>query len=482
MSALASKPANPTPAHAPREASPSDIEHSPEVIDKKARARLAMLQGPVLSTMLRLAMPTVLVLIAQTGVGIAETYYVSFLGTEALAGVALVFPVLMLMTMMSNGGLGGGVASAVARAIGAGRTDDADALVLHALVLAAAFGLAFTTAVWAFGPILYGGLGGRGKSLDTALLYSSWVFAGAIPVWIVNLLASALRGAGNVRAPALVIFMGAVVLIPASPALIFGFGPIPRMGVAGAGVAVSTYYLGAALVLLRYMMSGRAGLTLKRSRLERRLFVDILRVGMIGALSSIQPNLTVLVVTAGVGLFGIEALAGYGIASRLDYILIPLMFGLGTAVVTMVGTNVGAKNMARAKRIAWAGAAVGGTVTAAIGAIFALAPGLWLDRFTSDPAVLASGSTYLRVVGPMYWAVGVGMLLSFAAQGGGRVIWPFFAGTARMLIAAGVGWYAVVHYGATLRTLFMLVALGLLAFASITITATLTGRIWRVAP
>src|SRR5258708_1673542 len=98
------------------------------------------LQGPIVPLLLRLAGPTVLVLVVQTLVSVAETYFVSFLGTDALAGVALVFPVLMLMTMMSNGGIGGGVASAIARALGGGRPQDADALVMHAVMLSVLFG------------------------------------------------------------------------------------------------------------------------------------------------------------------------------------------------------------------------------------------------------------------------------------------------------------------------------------------------------
>ena len=113
-------------------------------VDPRVRAHQAILHGPVLTTMLRLAWPTILVLLAQVAVGAAETFYVSYLGTAALAGVALVFPILMLMTMMANGAVGGGVSSAVARAIGAGHRDDADALVLHALVVAIGMGLAFT--------------------------------------------------------------------------------------------------------------------------------------------------------------------------------------------------------------------------------------------------------------------------------------------------------------------------------------------------
>src|SRR5579864_4492314 len=88
----------------------------------------AALSGPIVPTMLRLGLPTLLVLVIQTFVGVAETYFVSYLGTDALAGVTLVFPVLMLVQMMANGGIGGGVSSAVSRALGAGRPSDANAL------------------------------------------------------------------------------------------------------------------------------------------------------------------------------------------------------------------------------------------------------------------------------------------------------------------------------------------------------------------
>lgn len=447
-----------------------------------ATARLArdeILAAPILPTMLRLAGPTVVVLVAQTAVGIAETFYVSFLGTDALAGVSLVFPVLMLMTMMSNGGLGSGVAAAVARAVGAGRKHDADALALHAVVLALVFGSAFTAATIGLGPALYGALGGHGGALHAAVLYSTFVFAGAVPVWVVNLMASALRGAGNVRVPALVTLVGAVVLIPASPALIFGFGPVPRLGIAGAGIAVSTYYTVAAIVLMRYLASGRGGVRLHRCRLEPRLFRDILRVGLLASVGAVQPNLTVLLVTGAVGRFGIDALAGYGIASRLDYVLIPLLFGLGTAVLTMVGTNVGGGNLARAKRISWIGAGVGAAFTGAIGIVTALFPQLWLGLFSHDPAVLRAGALYLRIVSLVYGATGLAFILTFAAQGGGRMLWPFLGGTARLVLAAGVGWLAVASFGAGLPALFAIVALSLVVYAAICAAAALSGAIWR---
>jgi putative MATE family efflux protein len=445
-------------------------------------ARTALLTAPVLPTLLKLALPTMTVLVAQTAVNIAEAYYVGFLGTDALAGAALVFPVFMLMTMMSNGGLGSGVASSVARAVGAGRHQDANALLFHAIVLAVLVGALFTLAAELAGPLLYRILGGRGDALDAALRYSNLLFAGAIPVWVVNLQAAALRGAGNVKVPALVTLVGAIVMIPLSPLLIFGFGPIPRLGIGGAGVAFGLYYCGAMLFLLRYMASGRSGLVLTLSRLRGRLFSDILKVGLPTSLVAFLTNLTVILVTGAVGLFGTTALAGYGIASRLDYIMVPLLFGVGTAALTMVGVNIGAGHGARARHIAWISGAMGFLLTGSIGLFVAAFPLLWLHLFSHDADVVAEGVTYLRIVAPAYSALGFGFVVGFAAQGAGRVLWLFVAISARILIAAGGGWIAVSYFGAGMLELAALVTASILAYAAICAVVLLSDSIWKPEP
>lgn len=438
---------------------------------------LDVLSGPITPALLRLAWPTMVVLVVQTLVGLVETWFVSFLGTDAIAGVVLVFPVLMLMQMMSNGGLGGGVSSAVARALGAGRRADAEALVWHAIVLACGFGLMFTAAALLGGPILYRAMGGQGQALTAALTYSDIVFAGSIPIWITAMLSSALRGAGNVKVPSVVILSGAAILLPLSPALIFGWGPFPRLGVAGGGAAVAIYYLFASLALMVYLRSPRSLLNLRIHRLHGRFFKDILGVGLLSAIATAQVNLTVTLVTALVGRFGADAIAGFGIASRLDYIQIPIVFGLGTAVLTMVGINIGAEQRARARRIAWVGGAFGFAVTEAIGLAAAIFPHAWLGLFSKDPQVLAMGALYLRNVAPFYGAVGLGLALYFASQGAKRVLFPVLAGTARMIIAAFVGWLMVIWFGAGLSTLFQITALAAVAYGVLT-AATMFGGAW----
>jgi len=438
----------------------------------------ALLEAPIAATLLRLAAPNVLVMIVQASVGLIETYFIGWLETDALAGVALVFPLVMLMQMMSAGAMGGGISSAIARALGAGRRADADALAFHALVIALVFGLAFTLALLGGGPWLYGAMGGKGASLAAALAYSNVVFSGALLVWIFNSLANVIRGTGNMIVPAVVTCAGAVILIPLSPCLILGWGPFPRLGIAGGAVAVVAYYAVGSLVLAAYLWSGRGVVRLgvRGVGFRWRLFRDILRVGAVAALITVQTNLTIAIATALVGQFGPAAIAGYGTGSRLEYLLIPIVFGLGGPLVAMVGTNIGADRRERALRVAWTGAAVSAGLTEAIGLGAAAFPRVWLSLFDADPVMLDAGSRYLHVVGPLYGLFGLGMALYFAAQGAGRLLWPLVANFTRLVVAAAGGWLAL-RWSGDMSDVFIALGTALAAFGLINAGA-VAGGAW----
>src|SRR2546427_2183560 len=351
-----------------------------------SRTRL-LLEGPIVGRLLRLATPNVLVMFVQAGVGLIEPYFVAKLGPDALAGVALVFPVLMLMQMMSAGAVGGGIMSAIARALGAGRRADADALVVHALAIAVGFGLLFMLAVLGGGRWLYSAMGGSGAALTAALTYSTVVFSGAILIWVFNSLANVIRGTGNMAVPAVITSVGAAALIPLSPCLIFGWGPFPRLGVAGGAVAVIAYYLVGSMALVAYLRAGRSVVRLSFADVRFRwpLFRDILRVGAVAALITVQTNLTIAIATGFVGRFGPAAIAGYGTGSRLEYLLVPLVFGLGGPLVAMVGTNIGAGQRDRALRAAWIGAGIAAGLSEGIGLSAAAFPPARLPPDCTEP-------------------------------------------------------------------------------------------------
>ena len=436
-----------------------------------------LLQAAIVPTLLLLAWPNVLVMTAQASTGLIETWWVSRLGTAALDGMALVFPGFMMMSMLSGGAVGGGISAALARALGAGRRDDADALVLHALVVNGALGLITSALFLVFGRPLYAAMGGEGASLQAALTYSDVVFAGNILVWLMNALASVIRGTGNMLVPSLAICLGVVLLVPLSPLLIFGWGPVPALGIAGGGLAILLTTALMIAVLGWYILSGRCVVRLRRVPLRWPLFADILRVGGVGAMSTLQTTLTVALTTGLVGAHGgPDAVAGYGTGARLEYLLIPLVFGLGAPMVAIVGTNIGAGQRQRALRIALTGGALAFGLTECIGVAAALWPEAWLGLFGHDPRMLETGSAYLRVVGPAYGFFGLGLSLYFASQGAGRLLWPLLGGFLRLLIAVGGGWLVLSATG-SLRAAFVALAVALVAYG-VTVAGAIAAGAW----
>ncbi|WP_246792342.1 MATE family efflux transporter [Burkholderia perseverans] len=446
------------------------------VSDRHAVRRALLLDGPILPTVVRLSWPNVIIMVAQAATGLIETWYLSRLGTEVLAAMAIVFPVLMLMQTVSGGAFGGGISSAIARAIGGNRRDEADALVLHSIVLTGILGLVCSVVILGFGPSIYRALGGEGASLRAALTYSNIVFVGMPVLWIMNCLAAVIRGTGNLTIPAIGICGGVLILVPLSPLLIFGIGPFPRIGVAGGGVALLVYYLCGALFFGWYILSGRNAARFRWVRLRARVFSEILRVGAFAALSSIVTNATIASATALIGhRFGAAEVAGFGTGARLEYLLVPLVFGVGGTLVAMVGMNVGARRGPRARLIALIGGALCFVMTEALGLAAAFVPALWLRLFGSDPAMIAAGSTYLRVVGPFYGLYGFGFALYFANQGAGTLLWPVLGGLARLLLVAGGGWLALALTGSVVW-LFAAIAAGLVTYALILTAWTMCAR------
>jgi putative MATE family efflux protein len=411
----------------------------------------ALLEAPIVPTLLRLALPNVAVMVVQAGIGLIETYFVAKLGTDALAGIALVFPLLMVIQMISAGAMGGGILSSVARALGSNRRDDANILAWHAVAIAVALGILTTAAALLGGPKLYAVMGGRDGSLAAALTYSNLVFVGAIPLWLYNSLAAVIRGTGNMIVPASVTILGALVLLPLSPALIFGLGPLPQLGIAGGAAAVVAFYTVGTVIFATWLWSGRGVLrpAARPPRLAWAPTREILRVGAVSSLVSITTNVSIGTATGLAGTVGPAAVAGYGTGARLEYLLVPLVFGLGAPLAAMVGTAIGAGRRERATRVAWIGALVASALTEAIGLAAAIFPHAWLSLFGDDATMIEVGAHYLHVVGPFYGFFGMGLALYFASQGAGKLGWPLLAALLRMTIAAGGGWLAVQTSGLT---------------------------------
>lgn len=432
-----------------------------------ARTRL-LLEGPVLSTLLRLSAPNILNLLAFVGLITFDGLFLGRLGADALAGVTLAFPWVMLVQHTAASGMGGGVSSAVARALGARQRGRADALAYHAFILALALAAIFSTVMLLASPVIFRWMGGEGEMLVAALSYSRVAFAGAVSICMLNLLGNVVRGTGNMGLPAAVIVGSVVAHVVLSPTLIFGLGPIPPLGPAGAGWGLVTSFGVGSLVLIWYLRSPRSLVTLafRGVALKWELFADILKVGVPGLINVCITNLSVVVLTGVAGNLGKQTAIAYGMGARLEYILIPLAFGFGTAIVTMVGTNWGAKQYRRALQISWIGAATVGLTCAAVGLFFAVLPELWMRLFSDDPEIVDLGVSYLRTVGPFYGFYGLGMALYFATQGLGQPVATVAANGLRLLVSAATALFAVYVLKAGAIGAFLAIALGFVVYGA----------------
>jgi len=425
----------------------------------------ALLVGPILPKLLRFALPNMGAMLATALAAIAETSYVGSFGSAALAGMALVFPFVMLQMMLSAGAMGGGVSSAVSRALGAGDTSRASTLAVHALWIALAIGTVYMVLMALFAPVLMSALGGKGDALAQAVAYAEVAFMGSIFVWIVNTLASVIRGSGNMKVPSATLFAVSLGQVIFGGVLGLGWGPFPPMGMHGvAAGGVLAYGAGAAFLWV-HLAAGHARVSLPiwRTPFDRRHFHDILRVGAVACISPFQTVLTILVLTRLVAEFGTNALAGYGIGTRLEFLLVPIAFAVGVASVPMVGMAIGAGNIKRARQAAWTAAAVATVILGALGLVVTFAPDLWTTLYSHDESVLQSARSYFLWAGPCYGFFGLGLSLYFSSLGAGKALGPVLAGTLRLALVA-VGGLLLAWMHAPAWAIFALVGAGMAVY------------------
>lgn len=434
-----------------------------------------LLEGSILSTLLRLSAPNILNLLAIAGMITFDGLFLGRLGPDVLAGASLAFPFVMLIQHTAASGVGGGVSSAIARALGAGNREAAGALAFHAFVLALALAAIFSGVLLFGAPSIFRWMGGQGEALSAALVYGRVVFGGAVSICVLNLLGSVVRGTGNMSLPAFVIVGSVIAHLVISPILIFGLGPLAALGPAGAGWGLTIPFGAGSLVLLIYLRSPRAlvRLRFRGIPLRRDHFSEILKVGVPGLINVIINNLSVVLLTGIASHLGRNVAIGYAMGARLEYILIPLAFGIGTAIVAMVGTNWGAKQGERALRIAWTGGIMTGAACASIGLLAGIFPSTWMGLFTGEPEIVRIGASYLQIVGPIYGLYGLAMAFYFATQGFGNVVLTVSANAFRLVASAGCSLGAIYWLDLGATGFFIAVAAGFCIYAAVATAAIL---------
>jgi Na+-driven multidrug efflux pump len=436
--------------------------------------------APLLATMMRLAVPGVLGALIQTLLIVIEAKFLSRVGTTALAAVAIVFPLNMLANMLSAGAIGGAISGAVARALGAADLVRAQSILRIALVIALVGGIAMGGLVVVAGPAFFYWLGARDDVLPAAIHYGRIFFVGIPLLWLFNMLCSVLRGSGDMVRPALA--MASVViayavfgawLIPAAESMVSGNA---TMGAAACALLLA-YGVGLVTVLALILRPSQP-IRLRAEAIDWHLLRAVLRPGLLAGTQSVVTILYSLIATGLLGRFGVEWLAGYGLAVRLELVMIPVIFGIGATLIAIVGAHAGAGQRTRAIQVAWRGTFANVAIVSAIGFAFAMNPQWWCGNLGSSPTVVAHCSTTVQTLGPFYGFFAAGLGLYFASQGLNTLAWPVLAAVLRTLIvASGLLW--LTSNGITTSRAVLWRIAGAMSFYGIFVVAALWFRAWR---
>jgi len=427
-----------------------------------------------------MATPNALAFTIQSSVSLAEVWIIGQLGTGALASIALAFPLLMLVQTMSGGAAGGAVTSAIARALGAGDHERAQRLIWHALAISLLGAGMFLALFLLAGRSLIAFLGGRGEVLEQAVDYCSVIFWGGLFLWLVSVVGAIFRGMGDMKLPAVLMVGSAFLQVPLTAILVLGLFGVPQLGIAGAAYsAVINGFLVSAILLIILARKGRV-IVLSPTYLvfSKALFRDIFKVALPDSMSPICTIFIILSLTAMVAKFGEAALAGYGIGSRIEFLLIPLVFGIGAAMTSLVGLSIGSGNLDRAEQIGWMGSGFAAGLTGVVGLTLALFPSIWISAVTQDQMTFEAARNYIQIVGPVFAFQGLGLSLYFASQGAGAMRWPVLAILVRVVLAVGGGWLLAFWFDLGLTGVFIGAAVAMAMFGLI-IALSLKLGAWR---
>lgn len=388
--------------------------------------RQQILNANIPKTILKLAWPNMIGFLMQVSYNLADTIFVGRLGAEAIAAVSLAFPIDLFMYAL-GGGLVAGTTSLISRYIGAKKYKNADNAAEHSMLIALVLSIFFTIVGLLFMKPLFVFLGATSSILPMSIEYSRWIFLGSASIFFFLAASAIIRSEGDMKTSMKFMGISVVLNLILDPIFIFGVSIsgvsiIPSMGVAGAAIATVIARVVGCVLVLNHLLKDRSMIKLRlRDFKYNYLFIkNIFAVGIPSSLSQLVMSVGVLLLTKLTANFGEAAIAAYGIGFKLDTVAFLPTLGIGIAILTMVGQNVGAKNFVRAKNIAWVGCLMAGIFMSVIALLFLSAPRYFISVFNNDPELIRYGISYIRYIAPTYVFLGLIMILSFAFQGFGK--------------------------------------------------------------
>lgn len=405
-------------------------------------------QGSVARTILAMAGPLVLAFSLQTMFNIVDTLFVSMLGSDHLAAISVTFPVVFIFIAVA-GGLGSGATALISQSLGRKNLKEANNISMHSLIIALVLAVIVAVMGILFSPLLFQYMGVSGEILEMTISYANLIFIGMIFMFIGFISSSIIQSDGNTRITTRNMIISVVVNVILDPIFIFGFGPIPGMGLFGAGLATVIARSLGAFLNFWYVFSDRTSICISRDcfRWDPGIMKGIARVGSPASLSNSIGSIGMIQYTALVGAFGSAALAAFGVGIRLESLAFMPVMAIGFALVPIVGQNLGAGKVDRARKATRQASIIGFLIMGAFAGVWYFLPEILYAPFTTDPEVLMIGVEYLRIVAVGYLFIGFNTILGSAFRGAGRTDLDFVLTATRWISIITVSMVLVGGYG-----------------------------------
>ena len=407
-----------------------------------------LIELPFTKIFFKLAIPNLYSTLIAAVTVIFDLWYVGQIGVSELAGVAYIFPIYMLTSMLSNGAFGGAISGAVARAFGSKNIFQAECVFRSAILIACLGSLIMMLIFFLLAESFFIYFNIDKEVAISALSYGNILLGGIFLIWLFNIIISVTRGSGNTLVPAyswsiVLIFHiviactnfnfenGTIILVKNIKLFneVFIFSALQWSVIS----LLSGYFVGIIFVIGFYYF-GKHSFSLNLRDVLK--FDGIIKLFKSGSLASCQSLMTIalaLFCTTVISIFGINWTAGFGIAIRLELLLIPIIFGIGGALIAIVGANVGAKKISRAIAMTWKGTFFSVFIVGFIGLFFSIYPDLWSAFFTDNAEIKETSKLYLKVVAPFYAFFALGLGLYFTCQAFNTLLWPVIGTFIRMV-------------------------------------------------
>ena len=427
----------------------------------------------------RLAIPNLFSTLMSSATVIFDLWYIGLIGMSELAGVAYIFPIFMLTSMLSNGAFGGAISGATARAFGSKNIFQAECIFRSAVLIAISFSIIMMFLFFSFAETFFSSFIIDSDVIISTLSYGNILLMGIILIWLFNIIIAVTRGSGNTLVPAIGWFIVLFShIIMASLNLDYNDGQlflkeniklfdekIIFSALEWAAISLLTgYFIGIVFVLYFYSMCKHSYSFIIKDFFKLNGIINLFKSGMLAGCQSLMTISLAIFCTIIIGSFGTDWAAGFGIAIRLELLLIPIIFGIGGALIAIVGANVGAKKFLRAVKMTWKGTFISVFIVGFIGLFFSIYPNLWSSLFTESVEIHETSKLYLQVVAPFYAFFALGLGLYFTCQAFNTLFWPV-VGTFIRLIFVILSTFLLFNFNIDSPYLvFVTMALGLIIY------------------